>query len=81
MADRVARADYPWWVKVSLWGAPGRAGQWVFVALSIASAVGCVIYGFWNRPFFLGVLFLFSALMYWLTIRWIDRHGSWSNAG
>jgi hypothetical protein len=79
MAGRVDRADYPWWVKVSLVGVPGRAGQWFFVGLSIAAAVACVVYGFWDPRFFGGVLFLFSALMYWLTIRWIDRYGSWAN--
>jgi hypothetical protein len=76
--DRVARGNYPWWVKLSLWGVPGgRAGQWFFVGLSVACAVACVVYGFWDDRFFIGVLFLLSALMYWLTIRWIDRHGSW----
>jgi hypothetical protein len=78
MARSVSRADYPWWVKLSLWGVPGgRSGQWFFVGLSVAFAVACVIYGFWDRRFFLGMLFLLSAMMYWLTIRWIDRHGSW----
>lgn len=27
--------------------------------------------------FFTGALFVYSALAYWLAIRWIDRHGSW----
>ena len=78
MAKRVPRSDYPWWVKLSMWGVPGRAGLWAFVALSVAAAVGCVVYGFWDQRFFFGVGFLLSALMYWLSIRWVDRHGSWS---
>jgi hypothetical protein len=57
-------------VTVSLAGVPGRAGQWFFVGLSIAAAVACAAYGFWDPRFFAGVAFLFSALMYWLTIRW-----------
>ena len=77
---QITRRDYPWWVKVSLWGVPGRAGLWRFVAFSIASAGACVIYGFWDPRFFFGMGFLFSALMYWLSIRWIDRHGSWTEA-
>jgi hypothetical protein len=81
MANRIDRGNYPWWVKLSLWGVPrGRAGLWFFVGLSIACAVACVIYGFWDHRFFLGVLFLLSALMYWLAIRWMDRHGSWNGA-
>jgi hypothetical protein len=77
-AGPVPRRDYPWWVKLSLWGVPGRTGLWAFVAFSLVSAGGCAIYGFWDRRFFYGVAFLFSALMYWLSIRWIDRHGSWA---
>jgi hypothetical protein len=76
---RVPRRRYPWWVKVSLWGVPGRAGLWAFVALSVAMAVGCVVYALWDRRFYWGAAFLFSALMYWLSIRWIDRHGSWAS--
>jgi len=79
MDERVPRADYPWWVKLSMWGVPGRVGLWAFVAISIACAAGCVVYGFWDVRFFTEVLFLFSALMYWLTIRWIDCHGSWGS--
>jgi hypothetical protein len=79
MTQRVDRANYPWWVKLSLLGVPSRSGQWFFVGLSIAAAVGCVIYGFWDPKFFLGVGFLLAALTYWLTIRWVDRYGSWAS--
>jgi hypothetical protein len=61
-----------------VWGVPGRAGLWAFVALSGALALVCVVGGFWDGRFFAGVAFLLSALMYWLSIRWIDRHGSWT---
>ncbi len=77
MAERVARAHYPWWVKLSMWGVPRRGGLWAFVWLSVALAVGCVAYGFQDARFFPGALFLFAALMYWLAIRWVDRYGSW----
>ena len=77
MAERVPKSDYPWWVKLGIWGVPGRTGLWAFVALSVALAIGCVVYGFWDHRFFFGVAFLLSALMYWLSIRWIDQHGSW----
>ena len=73
------RRNYPWWVKLSIWRVPGRAGLWGFVALSLALAIGSVIYGFWDHRFFLGAAFLFSALIYWLSIWWIDRHGSWAD--
>ena len=79
MPDRVSRRDFPWWVKFSMWGVPGRTGLWAFVALSVALAAGCVVYGFWDRRFFVGILFLLSALMYWQSIRWVDRNGLWSD--
>lgn len=80
MAERFDRADYPWWAKVSLFGVSSRRGQWFFVGLSIVSAVACGVYGFWDPRFFAcSVVFLLSALMYWLTIRWVDRYGSWPN--
>ena len=77
MAKRVGPDDYPWWVTLSLLGVSSRAAQWVCVAVSVALAAGSVAYGFWNPLFFWGIGFLFAALMYWLTIRWVDRHGSW----
>jgi hypothetical protein len=78
MPDPVSQKDYPWWVKVSMWGVPGRAGLWAFVALSVALALASVAYGFRDGRFFIvGVAFLVAALLYWLSIRWIDQHGSW----
>jgi hypothetical protein len=71
------REEYPWWVKVSLWGLPNRAAVRVFVWLSVLAAVACGVYGFWDGRFFVGLLFLLAALMYWLSIRWVDRNGSW----
>ena len=76
----VPKKRYPWWVKLSLWGLPNRAAVWAFVWLSVALAVLCVGYAVaapdWR--FFGGVGFLLSALMYWLSVRWVDRHGSWT---
>ena len=76
--ERIARDRYPWWVKVSLWGVPGRGGLWGFVALSVAGAIGCFIYGFRDaRSFYFPVPLLIAGLLYWSAIRWVDRHGSW----
>jgi hypothetical protein len=73
----IPRENYPWWVKLSIWGLPNRAGAWTCVWLSVLLALGCGIYGFWDRRSFAGLLFLLAGLMYWLAIRWVDRHGSW----
>jgi hypothetical protein len=77
MTKRLTRSEYPLWVKLGIWGVPGRGGLWFFFWLSISLAVACVAYGFVNPVFFAGVGFVFSALMYWLTIRWIDANGTW----
>jgi hypothetical protein len=77
LEKRVQREDYPWWVKVAIWGLPSRAGVWVCVWLSVLLALACGIYGFWDRRFFAGLLWLLAGLWYWLAIRWVDRNGSW----
>jgi len=78
VGDRVSRSDYPWWVKFSMWGVPGRTGLWVYAVVCIAIAGACVPYGFWDRRSFLVTISaLLASLMYWLSIQWVDRHGSW----
>jgi hypothetical protein len=81
MADKLPRDRYPWWVRVSLWGLPGRAAVWAFVGLSLLAAVGCCVYAAWvgNPRWYAGALLLLAALMYWLSIRWVDRYGSWEH--
>jgi hypothetical protein len=67
----------PSWVLLAVWGLPTRASVWAFVWLSLALAIGCVVYGFWNPIFFFGALLVFSALWYYAAIRWIDRNDRW----
>ena len=79
MADKIPRQHYPWWVKVSLWGLPNKASVWAFVGLSLLCAAGCVVYAVTagNPRWYAGLLFLLAAFIYWLSIRWVDQHGSW----
>jgi len=78
MTKLVRRSEYPWWVTLSLWGVRGRRGLWVFVAISLASGLGLTMYGFWDAKFFrLGPVLALAAIPYWLSIRWIDKYGSW----
>jgi hypothetical protein len=77
MSERVPPEEYPLWVKMGLWGLPGRVSVWGCFWLSIAAAVGCIAYGFWRPVFFVGAFFFLSAWMYWWTIWWVDRHGRW----
>ena len=78
MEDGKRPAERPLWVKLGLWGLPNRVSAWVFFWLSLALAAGCVAYGFRDGRFFLGGLLVFAALWYYLSIKWVDQHGSWS---
>jgi hypothetical protein len=79
MGGRVSREEYPWWVKLGLWGVPGRAGAWAFVVVSVLLAVGLAGYAVASGEgrFYAGLLFLPAAMAYWLALRWVDRNGSW----
>ena len=78
MTNPVPRSEYPTWVKLSLWGVPGRLGLWVFVAISLACGLGLTMYGFRDARFFrFGPVLALAAIPYWLSIRWIDKYGSW----
>ena len=81
MEGRVPRANYPWWVKVGLWGVPGRGGLWAYVVICLFAGVASIAFGFRDSRFSIGGLFALGALPYWLTIRWMDRHGSWNDDG
>ena len=67
----------PIWVEVGLFGLSSRASAmaffWLCVGLTLASLIG----GFFFLPLFLGVMFGFSALWYWLAIRWVDKNDRW----
>ncbi len=71
------RESYPWWVKLSQWGVPGRAGLWACVVIAFLSAMVSVLYGFRDPRFFAGAAMVLAAVPYWGSIRWIDRYGSW----
>lgn len=76
----VDRSRWPIMVRMGLWGIPNRSAAWVFFWLSLAAAAGCVAYGFVNPDWFLGGLFVFAAMWYYISIRWVDDFGSWSSA-
>jgi len=70
--------ERPLWVKAAVWGLPNRAAVWACLGLTIALAIASVVYGFWDARFLAGGLLIVAALWYFLAIRWIDQHGSWS---
>jgi hypothetical protein len=82
MAGRVPYKQYPWWVKFSLWGVPGRASVLAFAWLCVLLAVGSSAYFLWigHRRWYVGLLFFLGALAYWRSVSWVDSHGSWERS-
>ena len=63
----------PWWVRLGLVGIPSRTAAWSWLIFSIIAAILMALS--WSRWWFL--LFL-ATLWYYLAIRWVDHHDSWS---
>ena len=82
---RVPPDEYPWWVRFALLGMRSRASQWLWVGIS--AAVGAVLLAAlvftdlgsrWKWTLLLGGVGGFvSAVLQWMVIRWVDRHGEW----
>ena len=68
---------WPMWVEAGLWGLPSRAWARAAAWLWLAAAAACVAYGFWDWRFFPGGVLALASLWYYLSARWVDRHGDW----
>ena len=85
LVERVPADRHPWWVKFCTWIGHSRRAQWIYVALSAVSAAGCfgaiALLNLRTSTAIIlsvsGIGFLISVVWYWLTIRWIDRYGTW----
>ncbi len=80
MSHGVEKKARPFWVRVGLWGLSTRKSAWVFVWLSLGIAIVSVAYAAVSadRRFLVGASLVVAALWYYASIRWVDRHGSWS---
>ena len=76
---KVDRSKWPSLVRLGLWGIPTRKFAWVFVFLSVVLAVSFVAFGFLEPRLKIGGLFVFAALAYYLSIRWVDQNSSWDD--
>jgi hypothetical protein len=74
----VDRSSWPILVRIGLWGLPNPVSAWACFWLSILLALASVAYGFVDPRFFLGGIMVIAALWYYLSIRWVNRHGAWS---
>ncbi len=83
MGKPIPEKSYPWWVKISLWGLPGRAYGLAFAGVSVLACTGTCAYliRIGHPLWYAGLFFLWAALLYWLSVRWVDRHGSWERGG
>lgn len=76
--------EYPWWVRFSLLGARTRRSQWFWVGLSVAAGILLIVFaadtaGPARIVYLIAASWAFVATgLYSSTIRWIDRHGTWS---
>ena len=80
MSMTTAPANYPWWVRFSLCGVGGRHGLRFYVALCLALAAALLLLAYLNsdiRPLIIAPVSALAAVPYWLTIRWIDKNGTW----
>jgi hypothetical protein len=82
-AERVPREKYPLWVKFTiLGGASSRNKALVYFALTIAISLVALILWLGNERMYwlaIGVIGIALSVLYPLTIRWIDRHGTWDD--
>ena len=67
----------PLWVRVGLYGLAKRSNAFTFVWISLGLAGVGILVGFVKPLSFVGSIFIFSALWYWLAIRWVDKNGKW----
>jgi hypothetical protein len=76
---------YPWWVKLTLFGSKTRRSQWLWVSFEFF--VGLVLVYLALTETNAGARFLQVIAALWaftlaaasvLTIRWMDRHGEWT---
>jgi hypothetical protein len=73
------RVHQPFWVKVGLWGLSSRTSAWVFFWGCVLVGVVSAVLGFAvAHPWLTGTSMLIAAFWYWAAIRWVDRHGGWS---
>ena len=83
MNYRVPPDQYPWWVKFALLGAKSRASQWFWVIASLVAGIALVLLAVTDTgPMRIwlalaGVWGFIAAALYYGTIRWMDRHGTW----
>lgn len=81
--------EYPFWVKIGIWGCGSRKTLQFFMWISLSLALIGILSIVWDsakrtKPmdtnvFILTTLCLIASLHYFVSRRWVDRHGQWEN--
>lgn len=75
------RTDWPFWVKMGLWGIADRGTAWIYFWLSLLLVTGTAAISLMGLlPWWLfvtAVVGLFAPLWYVTAILWVDSHGGW----
>jgi hypothetical protein len=81
VSGRIPREQYPWWVKACINNASSRRAAWFWFWLSLAFGIGGLALLLLNVGLFAPLIAAIGgpivAVMYLLTIKWMDRHGEW----
>jgi hypothetical protein len=81
MSGHGPKDQWPAWVKVGVLGSTSRTMMWFWTVASLIFGGAIVVFGLLQNEMTLVVLGAIGGLgaagMYWLTIRWVDRNGSW----
>lgn len=67
----------PMWVRVGLWLVPTRRAAMGWMWFSVVVAVVCFLIPPPLSWAWIGVVFIFAALWYKLSMRWMDHHDRW----
>ena len=80
MRDGLESRRRPWWVRAILWGLVARSSAWACVWVCLTLALVSVGYAAVapDPRFLIGGAWAFGAVGYCSSIRWIEKHGSWS---
>ena len=67
----------PWWVRLALYGLPGRKSAFAFFWISLLIAGAGPAASLWIPGAWVATFLVFAAVWYWAAITWVDRCDQW----
>ena len=71
----MVQIKYPWWVKISLLGFSTKKPMLITLIIGLLVNISLVIYA--QLP--LAIVILVCNILFYLSIRWVDKKGDWSD--